>query len=139
MITSALIGSGARGRVDQSDQIKMLRMPRERRELRPADTEEYAARSSAQCLSGRDKVIDLDPMIPGDALPRRALKRKQRNGESRAGRNRMCAHLRSKRMRGIDHTRDLFAAKIVDQPIDAAKAANTPGIGGCFGLSVRPA
>lgn len=113
--------------IDQPDQTEMLLVARERRELGAADTEEHAARRSAQCLRGRNKVIDLDPVIPADALPGRALKRKQRNRESPASRNRMRAHLRSKRMRGIDHARDLFAAEIVDQPVDAAKAADARG------------
>ncbi len=105
----------------------MLRMPGERRELGAADAEEYPARHIAQRFRRRREIIDLDPAIAGLALPRRALQRQQRHRSGGTRRDGVRAHLGGKGMGSVDHARDLFSAKIVDQAVDAAKTADTPG------------
>ena len=114
-------------RIDQPDQIKVLRMVGEGRELGAADAEEHPARCGAQRLRRRREIADLNPSIAACALPGRALERQQRHTGSRAGRDRVRAHLSGERMSGIDHPPDVFATKVVDQAIHAAKAADTPG------------
>lgn len=113
--------------IDQPDQIEMLLVAREWRELGATDAEEHAAGSDAQCMPRRHEIVDLDPAVARAALPGPPLERKQGNADSRAGRDCMRAHPGRKGMRGIDDTYDLFAAKIVDQPVDTAKAAEAPG------------
>ena len=114
-------------RIDQPQQIGVLRMRGEEFEMLPADAEKYPARRRAQRLGRRREIIDLDPVVAGTAFPRRALQRQQRHLGDRAGGHRMRADLRSEWMGGIDDARDPLGAKIIHQAIDAAEAADTPG------------
>ena len=101
---------GRARRIDQPDQIKVLRMVGERRELGAADAEEYPSRGRPQRVDAAAKSSDLDPAIAIRELPGRALQRQQRHAACRASRDRMRAHVRGKGMGGIDHTRSLRCA-----------------------------
>ena len=105
----------------------MLRMRGERFELQAADAEKRPARRRAERFGRRCEIVDLDPVVAGRALPRRTLERQQRHGRHGAGGDRVRAHLRRERMGGVDDAHNVFAAKIVHQAIDAAKAAKAPG------------
>ena len=118
---------GRARRIDQPDQIEVLGVAREWRELHPADAEKHPPGRNAQGLRRRGEIIDLDPAVAGHALPGQPLQRQQRYAGDRTGRDRMPAHLRRERMGGVDHARNLLVAEIVCQPIDATKTAETPG------------
>jgi hypothetical protein len=93
----------------------------------PADAEKHPTRRRTQRRGRGHKIVDFDPVIAGHTPPWRSLDRQQRHAHDAAGGDRMRAHLGSERMGGVDHARDLLDAKILDQAIDAAKAANPPG------------
>jgi hypothetical protein len=114
-------------RIDQADQIDMLRMSGELVERLPPDPEKYPARRRAERFGRRREIVDLDPVIAGLALPRRTLQGQQRHGGNGARLDRVGAHLRGERVSGVDDAFDLLRNKVVFQAIDAAKAANTPG------------
>lgn len=113
-------------RIDQPDQILMLRMSGELVEGLSPDPEKYPARRRAERFGRRREIVDLDPVIAGLALPCRTLKRQQRHGGDGARRDRVGAHLRGERVSGVDDTRDLLRSKVMLQAIDATEAAYTP-------------
>ena len=113
-------------RIDQPDQIEMLRMRGEKLEMLPPDAEKYPTRCRTQGVSRRGDVVNFDPAIGRRALPGCTLKRQQRHSGQSTGRNRVRAHLRCEWMGGIDHARDFLCADIIDQTIDAAKTADAP-------------
>jgi hypothetical protein len=114
-------------RVDEPNQVGMLRVRGESLELQAADAEKHPARRRAERFGRRLQIIDLDPAVAGRALPGRALERQQRHGGHGAGSDRVCTHLRRERMGGVDDARNVSGAKIVHQTINAAKAAKAPG------------
>lgn len=114
-------------RIDQPDQISVLRMRGESLEMQPANAEKHPTRRRAERFGRRCEIIDLDPVVAGRALPGRALERQQRHICLGAGGDRVRAHLRRERMGGIDDARNVFGAKIVDQASHAAEAAKAPG------------
>jgi hypothetical protein len=114
-------------RIDQPNQIMMLRMPGEHIQILPPDAEKRPAWRCTQRLGRCGDVVNVDPAIFGRALPGRTLKCQQRYIGHTAGRDRVCAHLRREWMGGIDDARDVLGAEIIDQAIDAAKSADTPG------------
>jgi hypothetical protein len=74
-----------------------------------------------------DDVVNVDPAIAGRVLPGRTLECEQRYIGHSASRNRVRTDLRRERMGSIDHAHDALSAEIIDQAIDAAEAADTPG------------
>lgn len=114
-------------RIDQPDQITVLRMRGENIETLPPDAEKHPARRRAERFGRSLQIIDLDPAIAGRAPPGLALQRQQRQAGQGASSDRVGTHLRGERMRGVDNAGDLFGAKIVDEAIDAAETAEPPG------------
>jgi len=113
--------------IDEPDQVRMLLMRGERFELQAADAEKHPARRRTERFGRRCQIIDLDPLVAGRALPGRTLERQQRHGRHGAGGDRVRAHLRRERMGGVDDAHNVFVAKIVQQAVNAAKAAKAPG------------
>jgi hypothetical protein len=114
-------------RVYQPDQIGVLRMRGEGLQILPADAEKHPAWRRAERFGRRREIVDLDPAIAGRTPPGWALQRQQRHAGHGAGGDRVRTHLRSERMGGVDDARNLFGAKIGQEAIDAAKAAEAPG------------
>jgi hypothetical protein len=114
-------------RIDQPNQIMMLRMRGEHIQILPPDAEKRPAWRCTKFSSCRDDSVGFDPAITGCTLPRRAFKRQQRHIGQSTGRDRVRAHLRREWMGGIDDARDVLGAEIIDQTFDAAKATDTPG------------
>jgi len=114
-------------RIDQPDQIEMLRMRGEQLEMLPPDAEKYPARRRAQGISRRGDVVNFDPAIGRHALPGSPLKRQQWHIGHNTGRGRVRTDLSRERVGGIDDAHDFFRTDIVDQAIDAAKTADAPG------------
>lgn len=133
-------------RIDQSQDVVMLRLRREFAGMQPADSQQDAFRRPGQ---GRDGAIDIGhrlPAIAGACLPGGSRQRQQGNTGLLRGGLRMPAHLRGERMRCIDEMGDRVLAQIANEPRDAAEAADpyrdrlrlglthAPGIGqnGCL-------
>lgn len=112
------------GRINQADQVVMLRSRGEIREVLLADGQKNALGVVRQGLDSTVDIRDVLPPITRTSLPRRALERHQGNAVFGAGPHRMGAHLRGKGMRGVDDRGDAFGAQIVLQSLDTAKAAN---------------
>ncbi len=115
-------GQGRRRRIDQPQQIAMLRRMGERLEILLADGQKDPCRRRRQ---GRHRARDIRHMLPvitPARLPRRALERGQRNAGLMAGRHGVAAHPGGEGMRGVDDRADILVAQIVQQPGHPAKA-----------------
>ena len=112
------------GRVNKSQDIGVLRLGGEGREMLPADGEKDACAFFRQCRNRGVDIDDLDPMVARYANPRRALQRQEREVRRGAGLDCMPAHLGRERMRRVDYVRDAFLADEVRKSRHAAKAAD---------------
>lgn len=119
-------GHRAVGRIDQSQQVVVLRRSGEKVQMLLADGQEHPRGPAGQSINRRVQIRNALPAIAGLCLPRRAFKGAQRNTGLRAGRNGICAHTGGKRVRGVNNMGDGVAAQILRQPVNTAKAAN-PG------------
>lgn len=113
-----------RRRIDQAQQVEMFGPHRERLQVLSADGEKDTRRRYGQSLDGTRHIRDQDPAVFRTWRPGRTLVGTKRDTFSRAGHDGMCAHLRGKRMRRIQHMSDPLGAKIVSQTFDAAEAAD---------------
>ena len=113
-------------RINQPNQIGVLRIRREGLQVLSANREEHAARLGSKSLRRCRDIIDLGPMIAGHRLPGCAFERQQRYSGDVASRNGIRAHPRRERMRRIDDAVDIFCTKIVREARDAAKATDAP-------------
>lgn len=77
-----------------------------------------------QSLGCGSHVRHPNPAVSGLQAPARALHGEQRNSRRRTGGNGIAAHLRRKRMCGIDHMTDLLVSQIGKQALDATKATH---------------
>ena len=110
--------------VDQSQQIEVQRLRRERSKVLSADGKENARRPVRQRTCGVLKTVDVLPFVARRLCPWLAQKRDQRRGILRASLHGMAAHLACKRMGGVDHMRDAFLPDVISKAIDTAKAAD---------------
>lgn len=137
----SLEGQGAGRLIHQTKQVAVLRLGREGVDMLAAYRQEHPLRRSGQC---GDSGLDIRDMRPAVALardPGRALQSDERSPSCTAGGDGVAAHLRGKRMRGVDHMGDLLGLKIGAKPIHPAEATQphvdrlahrrggTPGIG----------
>ena len=114
-------------RIDQPNQVNVLRVLRENLQVLSADAEEYPACLKSESLGRGHDIIDLDPPVARRALPGRTFQRQQRHPGGPASPDGTDTHLRSEWMGGIDDTVNIFRAKVVHEAGNAAKAADTPG------------
>ena len=102
----------------------MRRALQERLHVLAPDGQKDPARRGGQRVQGGVEVGHAVPVVAGAGTPRRALQRQQRHASLRASFDRMAAHLRGKRVRGVDDVRDALLAQKVRQPLGAAEAAH---------------
>lgn len=113
-------------RINQPNQINVLRIRNESLQMLAADTKEDTALRVTERLRGCRDIIDLDPAIARRALPGRPFQRQQRHSGSLASRDCVRAHLRGEWMGRIDDAVDILGTKVVHKASHAAKAADAP-------------
>lgn len=114
-------------RINQPNQINVLRIRNESLQMLAADTKEDTALRVTERLRGCRDIVNLDPAIAWRELPGRSFERQQRHTGSFASRKRVLTHLRGERMGRINEAVDVLGTKVVHQASDAAKAADAPG------------
>lgn len=128
-------GQGAFGRIDQPQQIMVLRLGGEGCKMLLADRQKHPGGQIGQGGDGGFQIGHMLPMVPGTCLPGRTFQPQKRYFRLYAGGNRIFAHPGGKGMRGVDHMADRLGAQIVDQPGHTAKPADPRwqrlGDGGC--------
>jgi hypothetical protein len=114
-------------RINQPEQVNVLRVRNESLQMLPADAEEYTARRVTESLRRCRDIIHLDPAVASRALPSRPFQRQQRHSGGLASLDGVRAHLRRERMGRINNAVDILSTEIVRETSDAAKAADAPG------------
>lgn len=110
--------------IHQAQHVLVLGIRREFVQMHATYSQKHTTSGSVQRLHRRRNIGDMFPPVTRPGLPWRAGQSDQRHACLGTGHNRMMAHLRGKRMRGINHMRDLMIPQILHQPVDPAKPAN---------------
>lgn len=117
------------GRIDETQQVMVLRLAGEGLQMLAADREEDAAWGRAKGCGGGGEVWCMGPVVTIGGRPGRAFEGNQGQAHAGAGGDGMGAHLRGERVGRIDDMGDVFHRQIGHQPCDAAKAAQAHGQG----------
>lgn len=118
-------GQRPRRRIDQAQQIEMLRVRREIRQMHSPHCQHHSQRRTIQRRDGSGNVRNGFPSIFGSCAPGRAGQCDQGHAGPPAGGNSVAAHLSGKGVRCIDDMRDLMRLQIVMQAGHASKAPHT--------------
>lgn len=102
----------------------------EGRQLLAANGQENILAPGGQRCSRGGHIGHMRPLITGLGLPGWAFHGQQRNAQRLAGGNGVAAHLRGKRVGGINYMADLLLPQIGHQAFHAAEPANPDGQGG---------
>lgn len=125
-------------RIDKAQQIPVLRGCGEQLQVLATDGQKDVRRRQRQGFDRILKALHMGPDVTGLRLPGRALQCHKGQTKGLAGLRRMMAHLRGKRVGGVDHMGDLVVGKVGDQPVNPAKTANPLGQGLCHRISRAP-
>lgn len=112
------------GRVDQAQEVMVLRLRGETREVLLADGKEYAGRDLGQGGDGGLKIRNMGPVISVACLPRRAFIGAKRRAGFCASRDSVPAHLGREGMRRVDDVGYALGPQVVGKPLGAAEAAD---------------
>ena len=117
------------GRIDETQQILMLRLGEEGIRMHTPQREHDAAgRTRQRCDRSRD-VSHMGPAIPFLRAPCRARQGDMRDAGQAGGLDRMGAHRRGEGVGRVDQMSDAMHTQIIDQPGHAAKPADAHGDG----------
>lgn len=117
------------GRIDQPQQVMVLRLGGEGIKGLLSNRQEYPRRRVGQGGNRACDIRHMDPVIAAGDLPRRALQGQQLHTAGKAGINRVPAHLRGKGVGCIDNMGDTVGAQVIAQTRHAAKTADAGGQG----------
>ncbi len=116
-------------RVDQPQQVKMLRIGRKLCQMHPAHGQHHPLRRAVQGRNGARDIRHMGPAVAGFCDPRRPRQSHQRNIRHLACLDRVHGHLNGERVRGVDHMGDVVDADVFGQPLWPAKPPNALGQG----------
>ncbi len=108
-------------RIDKAQQVEMLRIGREFGQMHPSNGQHHAPGGALQCGTGCGDIRHALPAITGNWRPWCAGQRDQRHASLGTGGNGISAHLRGKRMGGIDNMCDPLILKVTDQTLHPPK------------------
>lgn len=110
--------------IHQTQQVVVLGLGREVRQMHTAHGKKHALSRTAQRLDSSVDIRDTDPIVSLSFHPRRARHCSQRRARLGAGLRGVPAHLRSKGVRCVDHMGHAMVADVTLQPLGPTKAAN---------------
>lgn len=125
------------GRVDQTQQIEMLRIGRKVIQMHAPHSQHHARSRAIQRPDSPCDVTHMGPVVARLRRPRRTGQSDQRHILGGASDHRIATHLRRKRMRCIDHMGHAMLCQISAQALNATKATDTLGQWLAFG-SLNP-
>ncbi|TQM94850.1 hypothetical protein BD293_3540 [Roseinatronobacter monicus] len=111
-------------RVHKAQNIVMLGLCRETRQMHPAQGQQNTPRGASKCRDRRRNIGHAVPVIAGDRGPRGARQGQKRHPGDLRGLHGMCTHLRGERMGGVNQMGDVMGAQIGDQPLHPAKTTH---------------
>ena len=120
-------GHALRGRVNEAQQVKMVRTRCERRNTLTANSQEDTLGQITQSLHRFCNVLYAVPLVPGTGYPGRANKRGQWQIGSSAGAFCVSAHLHREGMSGVNHMRNPCLSQIPLQSCHTAKTTDACG------------
>lgn len=112
------------GRIDQTQQVVMLRTECEGVDRLPTDRQKNPCRFIGQRGDRVRDVGNRTPVIAFRRLPRRSFECQQRNADSRTGFHSISTHPCGKRMGGVDDMSDCRFSKSGGQPLYSAEPAD---------------
>lgn len=115
------------GRIDQTEQVAMLRNSREGVQMLTPDGEKHPPRRPGQCSRRSCHIGQRHPAIPGSRSPGGALQPEERCAGPVTGSARIAADPRGERMRGVHDPADPLLQEILRQPLGPAEAADPYG------------
>ena len=121
------------GRINQTQQIEMLRIGGEVVQMHASDRQHDTRRRAVKGSHRTVNVGHMGPGIAGLCRPRRTGQRDQWHVCSSASGDGIMAHLGGKRMGGINHMGHGMRRDIVAQPLYSAKTTDTLGQWLAFG------
>ena len=113
-----------RGRVHKPQQIVMLRLRGKQIKMHPPNSKHNILLLSGQGRRRRRNIGHALPLVSRFGAPSRARQSQKGNPCLGASKHSVFAHLRRKRMRGIDHMRNLFCFEVGEQSLNASKPTN---------------
>lgn len=124
-----VVGQGdvARGRVDQAQHVVVLDLRCEFGQMHAPQRQQDALRRTGQRGDRSVDVGDLLPAVVGTCRPWRAGEGEQRHLRNAGRSDGVRAHLRGKRVGGVDQVGDALFGQVTDQSVYAAEAAHTRG------------
>lgn len=114
-------GQGFGRGIDKPQQVMVLRLIGEIRDMLPPYGQKHPLRRASQQRSRRRNIRDVAPVIARTSLPGGTLQRGQRRACGRTGGKDIAADLGGKGMGGVDHTANSAVLKILCQPFGPAK------------------
>ena len=117
------------GRIDQAQEVMMLRRRGEVAKALAADGKENTGRLHGQGCGSLLSALHRDPVLTRPGHPGGALQSHQGNSREFSGFHRVLRHLRREGMRGIDHMCDALVVQEGHQSLNAAKSPNALGQG----------
>ncbi len=117
------------GFIHQPQQVVVLGLGGEVLKVHPPYRQKDTLRQAGQGSHCAADIGNVLPAVPVLRRPGRTSQRSQRQPGIAAGGNGVPAHLRGKGMSGIDHVGDRVIAKVLRQPVRAAKTTDTHGQG----------
>jgi len=117
------------GRIDEAQQVMVLRFGGKGGERLLADGKEDAGRIVGQRRDGGGDIRHVPPVITRLRLPRRAFQRDQGRCGFRAGGDGVPAHPCGEGVGRVDDMGDAFVPQIIGQPRHPAEAAHAHGQG----------
>lgn len=112
------------GRIDEPEQVVVLRLVREIRKVHAPHGEHHALARARKRLHRPGNVRNIDPAVALLRLPRRAGERDQRHLRPCAGSHGVGAHLRGKGVGGVNDMGDARLGQVVRKPLDPAETAD---------------
>lgn len=112
-------------RVNEAQEIKVLRVGFERGKVQAADCEHDARRRAVERRDRARNVLDRGPLVTALGRPWRPCVGDQGYVGGRASRDGIRAHLPRERMGGVDHVSNVLCLQIGKEPVRAAKATDT--------------
>lgn len=111
-------------RVDEAQQVVVLRLRCKGLHMHPAERQHYIAGRASQRRDRRIDALGMGPAITGDRRPGRTGEGDMCNARKVRSFDGMGAHRRGKGVGGVDKVRHAMVPQVISQPGDAPKAAD---------------
>ena len=114
-------------RIDQAQQVTVVRTRSKCDEILPANREKDPGRGFGERFHGGIDAAHVVPRVARQGRPGRALERDVLHVALATGKESVPAHQGSEGMRGVDQVSDAFASEILDEPRNTTETSDPHG------------